>query len=113
MTLSTEEQRSWEMAYLLSCLAAAGIGAFSTDVRYVATGHLDDGRFVAADLEEKLRYVLGLDGRIVFLTPGGQDRVSTDKCVVLVPDVRALLEHPRSPLSANAGADLERYAGRR
>jgi len=107
--LGTTEQGSWELAYVLSCFAAAQVGRWRPDVRYVATGQIHDGRIRADLLADKLTLAREHLGRLVFLgpfeaTPGGPRDVS-QRDLVRVSSIAELWENPGSPLAAHA--DLE------
>lgn len=114
--LGTREQRSWQLAYALSCLVSAGVGRWRADVRYVATGQLHDGRIRADLLADKLALAGASPGRVVFLAPfdpgdaprpaaGGGPDATGRRSIVRVSGIAELWEDEGSPLAAHA--DLE------
>ena len=102
--LAVEEQRSWELAYLLSCMASADLGIWE-HISYWATGQVS-GEWevdVGVDtLDEKVDFVFNQDiGRVHFFLPtedSYEDR-PPDVTLTNVTKLNHLFIDPRSPLS--------------
>lgn len=103
IVLSLSEDRSWELAYVLSCFATAG--KWDDAWMYWATGEIgDDGKLAARDVSEKLTFVLDQPGRLNFLLPDDARNVVEqsavpDRLFTFLKDVGSLLLEATSPLS--------------
>jgi hypothetical protein len=59
ITLGTTHDRSWELAYAMSCLQVSLPYQFDHAAMYIATGEIGkDGKISAEDLQDKLEYIL-------------------------------------------------------
>lgn len=106
--LSTSRDRSWELAYVLACAAVAG--RFDESWSYWATGQVDGNTIAAADLPEKLDFVLNRPGRVCLIAPitAGPDP-PPDKLLVPTTTLGQLLLDAGSPLTTRVG-DISRYS---
>lgn len=102
--LSTTEQRSWELAYLLSCLSAADLGVWNSNCEYWATGEVN-GEEISAEgksLLEKKEFVFNLGGRGHFFFPkenSTDERIPINKTVTEITTITQLFSATASPFN--------------
>src|SRR6266481_7594332 len=101
LVLSTEEQRSWELAYALSCLAGADLGVWENRI-YWATGQVNGDQISVAEdtLPAKLDFVFNQHGLLHFFV--GSSSVSQSPADVTLTNATTLTQiftDPSSPLS--------------